>query len=136
MDDILASSKIAVSGMKAQATRLRIVSQNMANADSLSKVAGGDPYQRKLVVFKNVLDAETGSDVVKVSKELRDTSDFNLKYEPSHPAANVDGYIKTPNVNMLVEMMDMKQAQRSYEANLNVISASKELMAKTIDILK
>jgi len=136
MDELLVSSKIAVSGMKAQATRLRVVSENMANVNSLSKYAGGNPYRRKLVMFNNVVDKTTGAEMVKVSKEMRDRSDFDLKYEPFHPAANEAGYVKIPNVNMLVEMMDMKQAQRSYEANLNVVSASKEIMAKTIDLLK
>lgn len=136
MGDLSLSTDIAVSGMKAQAKRLRIISENLANADSVSKNKGGKPYQRQVVTFKNVLDKETGVDIVKANKVIKDKSDFGKKYDPNHPAAGDDGYVLTPNVNPLVEMMDMKEAQRSYDANLNIIKTSKDMMKNTIDLLK
>lgn len=136
MGDLSTSTDIAVSGMRAQAKRLRIVSENLANADSVSTKAGGKPYQRQIVTFKSTLDKEIGADIVKADKVVKDKADFNRKYNPTHPAAGPDGYILTPNVNPLVEMMDMKEAQRSYDANLNIIKTSKDMMSKTIDLIK
>lgn len=130
------ASRISVSGMKAQAVRLRVVSENLANADSLANKAGEDPYQRKMVGFKNVLDKELGVKTVRANKIIKDKSAFGKRYEPNHPAAGKDGYIQLPNVNSLVEIMDMKEAQRSYEANLKVMSASKDMLAKTVQIMK
>ena len=136
MDDLKASSEIASKGMKAQATRLRVISENLANADSTSEVAGGDPYRRKLVTFRNQLDKALGADTVKVRKIVNDKSKLPSKYDPSHPAANAQGYVLQPNVNPLIEMMDMREAQRSYEANMNVISTSRQMVAKTLELLK
>ena len=136
MDDLKASSEIASKGMKAQATRLRVISENLANADSTSEVAGGEPYRRKLVTFRNQLDKALGADTVKVRKILNDKSKLPSKYDPSHPAANAQGYVLQPNVNPLIEMMDMREAQRSYEANMNVISTSRQMVAKTLELLK
>ena len=136
MDDLTASSEIASKGMKAQATRLRVISENLANADSTSEVAGGEPYRRKLVTFRNQLDKALGADTVKVRKILNDKSKLPSKYDPSHPAANAQGYVLQPNVNPLIEMMDMREAQRSYEANMNVISTSRQMVAKTLELLK
>ncbi len=136
MGDLSTSSDIAVSGMKAQAKRLRIISENLANADSVAKTKGGKPYQRQVVTFKAALDKNTGADIVEADKVVKDKSDFNKKYDPHHPSAGADGYVLYPNVNPLVEMMDMKEAQRSYEANLNIIKTSKDMMKSTIDLLK
>ena len=136
MDDLKASSEIASKGMKAQATRLRVISENLANADSTSEVPGGEPYRRKLVTFRNQLDKALGADTVKVRKILNDKSKLPSKYDPAHPAANAQGYVLQPNVNPLIEMMDMREAQRSYEANMNVISTSRQMVAKTLELLK
>ena len=136
MDDLTLSKTIASSGMKAQAHRLRVISENLANADSLAKTPGGMPYRRKTVTFRNELDRATGAELVKVGRVSRDRSPLERKYDPNHVAAGADGYVLLPNVNPLVETMDMKEAQRTYEANLNVISVSKEMMAKTLDLIR
>ncbi len=134
--DLSVSADIAVSGMKAQAQRLRIISENMANAESVSATKGGDPYRRQVVTFKQYIDQETGADMVKVDKVIHDESPFVLKYDPSHPAADEQGYVKMPNVNPLIEMMDLKEAQRSYEANLSVMQTSRDLNSRILDVLK
>lgn len=136
MDDLNKSSLIAVSGMKAQAERMRIVSENLANADSLPTSPDATPYRRKTISFRNVLDKTSGTDVVKVKKVDVDRSEFQKKYDPKHPAADSSGYVLAPNVNPLIELMDMREAQRSYEANLNVVSVSKTMLSKTVDMLK
>lgn len=136
MDDLSKSSLIATSGMKAQAERMRIVSENLANADSLPTSPDATPYRRKTVSFRNVLDKTSGADMVKVNKVDVDRSEFQKKYDPKHPAADSSGYVLAPNVNPLIELMDMREAQRSYEANLNVVSVSKSMLAKTVDMLK
>ncbi len=136
MDDLMLSKKIAASGMKAQAQRLRVISENLANADSLAKTPGGQPYRRKTVTFRNELDRATGAELVKVGRVSRDRGQLERKYDPTHEAAGTDGYVLLPNVNPLVETMDMKEAQRTYEANLNVISVSKEMMSKTLDLIR
>ncbi len=136
MDDLNKSSLIAVSGMKAQAERMRIVSENLANADSLPTTPDATPYRRKTISFRNVLDKTAGADMVKVKKVDVDRSEFQKKYDPKHPAADSSGYVLAPNVNPLIELMDMREAQRSYEANLNVVSVSKTMLAKTVDMLK
>ncbi len=136
MDDLTISKTIAASAMKAQAQRLRVISENLANADSLAKTPGGQPYRRKTVSFKNELDRQSGVELVKVGKVSRDAGDLERKYDPHHVAADKDGYVLLPNVNPLIEIMDMKEAQRSYEANLNVISISKDMMSKTLDLIR
>ncbi|OFX07889.1 MAG: flagellar basal body rod protein FlgC [Alphaproteobacteria bacterium RIFOXYD12_FULL_60_8] len=136
MDDLFKTGVIASSGMKAQATRLRIVSENIANANSLSSEAGGQPYRRKEVSFKNLLDKQVGADLVKVNRITTDKGELERTYDPSHPGADGSGYVLQPNVNPLIEMMDMREAQRSYEANLNVISVSKDMLSKTINMLR
>jgi flagellar basal-body rod protein FlgC len=136
MDDLSISSKVASSGMKAQATRLRVISENLANADSTSEIPGKEPYRRKLITFRDSLNKELGANTVKVKKIINDTTPLKSKYDPAHPGANAEGYVQTPNVNSLVELMDMREAQRSYEANLNVISTSRSMVAKTLELLK
>ena len=136
MDDLTLSKTIASSGMKAQAQRLRVISENLANADSLAKVPGGLPYRRKTVTFRNELDRATGAELVKIGRVSRDRGPLERKYDPTHVAAGADGYVLLPNVNPLIETMDMKEAQRTYEANLNVISVSKDMMTKTLDLIR
>lgn len=134
--ELIKSMLISASGMRAQGQRLRVLSENLANADTLPLDPNQDPYRRKIVTFKNELDKATGAEMVKVQRISVDRSDFGLKYDPDHPGADANGYVRTPNVNSLIEMMDMKEAQRSYEANLNVIEASKAMLMRTIDILR
>lgn len=136
MPDLVNSLHIAASGMKAQSDRLRIVSENIANADSLGTHPGDAPYRRKVLSFRNHLDRELGVDTVEVYKYGYDKSDFNKKYDPGHPAADAEGYVLTPNVNTVLEMVDMREAQRGYEANLNVIEVSKGMLQRTVDMLR
>ena len=116
--------------------RLKVISENIANADSISPVQGGDPYRRKIVTFQNVLDRKLGADLVRVKGVELDKSEFKKNYNPGHPAADKNGYVSLPNVNPLIEMMDMREAQRSYEANLRIISVSKSMLTRTIDLLR
>jgi len=134
--DLVKAIKISASGMKAQGVRLRVISENLANANSLAETPGGDPYRRKLVSFKEVLDKSMGAETVAVNKIEFDQSEFNKRYDPTHPAADKDGYVATPNVNSLIEMMDMREAQRSYSANLDMIDTSKRMIERTIDLLR
>ncbi|WP_337996019.1 flagellar basal body rod protein FlgC [Oleispirillum naphthae] len=136
MDDLLVGAQISTSGMKAQATRLRVVSENIANADSVGTKPGEAPYRRKTLSFKSELNRTTGAEEVKVNKIATDRSDFEKRYDPTHPAAGADGYVKLPNINPLVEMMDMREAQRGYEANLNAMQISRQMISKTVDMLK
>lgn len=136
MDDLFKSFKISAAGMKAQGTRLRVISENIANAQSLAQSPGGTPYRRKTVTFQNQLDRQLGLDLVNIRNIGTDRAEFGKKYDPSHPAADQDGYVQTPNVNTLVEMMDMREAQRSYEANLSVIKSSKQMLNSAIDVLR
>ena len=133
--DLLDSMAQAAKGMKAQGVRMRIISENLANAETTSTEKGGNPYQRKVVTFKNILDKSTGQNSVVVDKVVSDKSNFIMKYDPSHPAADKNGYVKMPNVNPLIEMMDMREAQRSYEANLGVIDIAKGMLTQTLDQL-
>lgn len=136
MGDLVNSLHIAAAGMKAQSDRLRIVSENIANADSLGTKPGEAPYRRKVVSFKNELDREMGVDMVRVHKYGFDDSEFGKRYDPGHPAADAEGYVLTPNVNSIMEMVDMKEARRGYEANLNVIEVSKGMLQRTVDMLR
>ena len=136
MDDLSSSSKIAAYGMKAQATRLRVISENLANADSEAPGPGVDPYRRKVITFKNHLDRQLNATVVGVQKVTYDKTDFEMRYDPTHPGADADGYIRMPNVKPLIELMDMREAQRTYEANLNVIEASRGMLMRTIELLR
>jgi flagellar basal-body rod protein FlgC len=134
--DFLKSMQIAASGLRAQAGRMRVISENIANADSTPSRPGADPYRRKIPTFTSEFDRALEARTVGMSKVTTDKSDFRLKYEPGHPAADANGNVKYPNVNSLVEMTDMRDAQRSYEANVNVISATRRMIQRTIDILK
>src|ERR1044071_7121077 len=134
--DFLKSIAIAASGLRAQAGRMRIIAENVANADSTAPRAGAEPYRRKASSFKRKIDRALDAQTVALGRVKTDPSEFRLKYEPGHPAADANGNVKYPNVNSLVEMMDMREAQRSYEANINVISATRRMIQRTIDILK
>ena len=134
--DLMESLMISAAGMKVQGDRLRVVAENLANADSVSETPGGNPYRRKVITFKNALDKELGLDTVQVSKIGVDQSDFRLKYEPGNPAADAKGYVKLPNVNTLIEMTDMREAQRSYEANLRAIEVARTMLQRTIDLIR
>ena len=134
--DFLKSIAIAASGLRAQAGRMRIISENIANADSTAPSAGAEPYRRKMTTFKSEMDRALNAQTVGLGRVRTDQSDFRTKYEPGHPAADANGYVKYPNVNSLVEMTDMREAQRSYEANLNVIGATRRMIQRTIDLLR
>jgi flagellar basal-body rod protein FlgC len=134
--DFLKTMSIAASGLRAQAGRMRIISENIANADSTPTAPGANPYRRKVPVFVSELDRTLDARMVELGKVRTDNSEFRLKYEPGHPAADRNGNVKYPNVNPLVEITDMREAQRSYEANVNVISATRRMIQRTIDILK
>jgi flagellar basal-body rod protein FlgC len=127
---------ISARGMDAQTTRLRVIAENLANQDTTGSMPGADPYRRKTVTFENRLDRQLGTAAVHVKQVGRDHSDFQLHYDPSNPAANADGYVKQPNVNNLVEVMDMREAERSYSANLSVMQATRGMLTRTIDMLK
>ena len=130
------SFTIAFAGMSAQSQRLKVISENIANADSTAKTPDQDPYKRKIISFSDELDKKLGVDMVKVSGVSQVEGGFGRVYEPGNPAADASGYVKTPNVNTITEMMDMREAQRSYEANLNLIQASRRMISQTIGILK
>ncbi|HET6156822.1 MAG TPA: flagellar basal body rod protein FlgC [Dongiaceae bacterium] len=134
--DLMESLMISAAGMKVQGDRLRVVAENIANADSVSEVPGGDPYRRKTITFKNALDRELGLQTVQVTKVGVDQSDFRIKYDPGNPAADAKGYVKLPNVNSLIEMTDMREAQRSYEANLRAIEVARNMLQRTIDLIR
>lgn len=134
--DFLKSMSIAASGLRAQSGRMRVISENIANADSTAQTPAGNPYRRKVPTFSSELDRSLDARVVSLGRIRPDTSDFKLKYEPGNPAADASGNVKYPNVNSLVEMTDLREAQRSYEANLNIVSATRRMIQRTLDILK
>lgn len=136
MDPLAASLKIAGTGLEAQATRLRIVSENIANARSTGDTPGADPYRRKTITFGSALDQSSGADVVTVRKLGVDDSSFIEEFDPGNPAADAKGKVKMPNVNVLIEMADMREANRTYEANLQTVKQSRDLIAATLDLLK
>lgn len=136
VDPLVASLQISASGMDAQSVRLKVVSENLANARSTGDTPGADPYRRRLVSFTQQLDKATGVTKVAIQKEFDDQSNFQLEYDPGSPAANQNGYVKMPNVNMLIEMSDMREANRSYEANLQSIKQARDMISSTIDLLK
>jgi len=136
MNDMLRSMSVAASGLQAQGTRLRVISENLANASSTADVPGGDPYRRKTVTFAAELERATGAEEVRVRRVGADPAPFRQIYEPSHPAADASGHVKLPNVNMLIELADMREAQRSYEANLQLIEQSRSMLMRTIELLR
>src|ERR1700742_3285258 len=135
-NDFGRSMGIATSALRAQAGRMRVISENIANADSTAATAGGDPYRRKVPSFSSTLDRTLDAKVVTIGRIRPDQTAFHVKYEPGNPAADAAGNVKYPNVNPMIEMTDMREAQRSYEANLNIISATRRMIQRTLDILK
>ncbi len=136
MTGVVDAFLIAGSGLEAQGNRLRVVAQNIANVDATGNTPGAKPYQRKTITFKNELDRQLGVETVKVSGYGVDKTPFKKKYEPSHPAADNQGYVLYPNVESAIEMVDMREAQRGYEANVNVIDVSRSMIAQTLGLLK
>ncbi len=134
--DLTKTLSISASGMDAQTVRLRVIAENMANLDTTGSSPGADPYRRKTVTFENRLDAATGTEAVAVKQIGKDNGELPLRYDPSNPAANAQGYVKLPNVNSFTEMMDMREAQRSYNANLAVMQATRTMLNRTIELLK
>ena len=134
--DFLKSIAIAASGLRAQAGRMRVISENIANADSTAPRPGAEPYRRKIPTFRAEIDRTLGAQVVALGRVGTDFSEFRLKHEPGHPSADANGNVQYPNVNSLIEMTDLKAAQRSYEANINLITASRRMIQRTIEILK
>lgn len=134
--DLLDTVHISAAGMRTQSERLKVVAQNIANAESTGTRVGDEPYRRKTISFKEAVDKETGLETVKVNKIGTDRSDFVKKYEPMNPIADEQGYVLYPNVNRIVEMMDMREARRGYEANLNVIESSKAMVNQTLGLLR
>lgn len=134
--DITKSMATAASGMRVQSDRMRVIAENIANAGSTAVGANGEPYRRQIISFEEAVDDATGAAVVKTDKVSRDKSDFKMEYNPGHPAADAQGYVMLPNVNSLIEMSDMREAQRAYEANLNVVDSARQMMARTLELLK
>lgn len=134
--DLNDAVQAAAAGMKVQGTRLRLVAQNLANANSTGLAPGDEPYRRQTITFKNALDRERGIELVQVARTSVDPGPFPLEYDPGHPAADGDGYVQTPNVNTLLEVADMREAQRSFEANLNSLALARSMIQRTLDLLR
>lgn len=134
--DLDRALRISAAGMQAQSTRLRVVAENLANRDSTGEAPGADPYRRKTVTFARRLDRAAGAETVQVSRIGAAPGEFPLRHDPSHPAADGRGYVKTPNVSSVIEMMDMREAQRSYSANLSVLEVTRGMLTRTIESLR
>jgi flagellar basal-body rod protein FlgC len=134
--DFSTSMAVAASGLKAQSDRMKVIAENIANANSASPTANGQPYQRKIATVTSTFDRELNATIVKSGQPVADRSDFRTQYDPGNPLADAQGNVKLPNVNSLVEVMDMRDAQRSYEADLSVMEATKAMLARTVDLLK
>jgi flagellar basal-body rod protein FlgC len=136
IDPLIASSKLSSAGLEAQSARLRVISENVANAQSTGKTPGSDPYARKTITFKAELDRTLGASSVAIKDVGQDEAPFPVEYDPGNPAADENGMVKKPNVNMLIEMADMREANRSYEANLQMMKQARSLISATIDLLR
>ena len=134
--DLLKAITIAASGLRAQSGRMRVISENLANSESTPEAAGTDPYRRKIPTFRSEVDRSLDARLVALGPVRNDMSEFRSKHMPGHPAADRNGVVKLPNVNSMIEMTDMREAQRSYEANLNVIGATRRMIQRTLDILR
>ena len=134
--DLNRTLELSAKGMTAQSARLRVIAENLANSETTGSAPGADPYRRKTVVFENTLDRALNVATVGVRRVMPDNSAFPRRFDPAHPAADATGYVKTPNVSSFVEIMDMKEAQRSYSANLNVMEATRGMMTRTVDLLR
>lgn len=136
MDSLTSITAIASSGLRAQGERLRVVSENIANANSTAQEPGGEPYRRKVISFGELTEAASGNAMVKVADITRDQSSFVVKFDPSHPAADENGFVQLPNVNPLIEMSNMREAARSYEANMTMLESARQMRNQLIDLLK
>ncbi|GAA4228370.1 flagellar basal body rod protein FlgC [Sagittula sp. NFXS13] len=136
MDTLKSVLSVAASGMRAQGERLKVVSENVANASSTGTTDGADPYRRKIISFQEMIDRDSGASMVGVESIRRDTADFDLSYDPSHPAADQDGFVKVSNVNTILEMSNMREASRSYQANLNMFETGRTMRTQLLDLLK
>ena len=134
--DFSKSMAVAASGLRAQTQRMKVIAENIANANSTASTPGGDPYRRKIATMKPDFDRELGATLVETGKPILDRTEFKTQYDPGNPNADAQGYVKLPNVDSLVEIMDMREAQRSYQADLTVMDATKQMLAKTVDLLK
>lgn len=134
--DIAQAMKISAAGMAAQTTRLRVIAENLANQDSTGSTPGAEPYRRKTITFENRLDRALGASTVRVRRIGTDMSEAPLRYDPTHPAANAAGYVKTPNVNSFTEVLDMREAQRGYNANIAVLEVTRGMLTRAIEMLK
>jgi flagellar basal-body rod protein FlgC len=135
-DALISSMKASASGLAAQSMRLRVISENLANAQSTGSTPGSDPFRRKTITFGAELDRLTGASLVDVKSVRNDQSPFRMEFDPGHPAANAAGYVKMPNINLIIEMADMREANRSYESNLQVVKQAREMISMTIDLLR
>lgn len=136
MDILKSILTVAASGMQAQGERLKVVSENVANAESTGTTPGADPYRRKVISFEEMIDRETGTSGVAVAEVSRDQAEFSLRYDPAHPAADTDGFVKVSNVNTIIEMANMREASRSYQANLNMFETGRSMRSQLLDLLK
>ena len=134
--DFSTSMAVAASGMRTQSERMKVIAENIANADSTSPTPGGEPYRRKISTVTNSFNSELGANLVKAGRTITDKSDFRSQYDPGNPNADKQGYVKLPNVDPLVEIMDMREAQRSYEADLTIMDSTKQMLSRTVDLLK
>lgn len=134
--DFFRSIAVAASGLRAQAGRMRVISENIANADTTATTKGGNPYRRKIVTFQSSLDQEMGVKTVQLGRVARDRGAFKSQFDPGNPMADASGFVQKPNVDTMIESVDMREAQRSYEANLNVITTTRRMLARTLDILR
>jgi flagellar basal-body rod protein FlgC len=136
VDPLIASTKLSSAGLEAQSARLRVISENVANAQSTGRTPGSDPYARKTITFKSELDRVLGASSVSVKEIGRDETPFPVEYDPGNPAADENGMVKKPNVNMLIEMADMREANRSYQANLQMMKQVRAMISATIDLMR
>jgi flagellar basal-body rod protein FlgC len=136
MSDFLNSLRISASGLHAQTARMRVIAENIANVDSAAKTPDAEPYRRRVPTLQAEFDRELDGFAVRIGRMAYDLSDFESRFEPGHPAADERGYVRYPNVNPLIETMDMREAQRTYEANLNVVTVTRQMVGRTLDILR
>jgi flagellar basal-body rod protein FlgC len=135
-DPLMASIKVAGTGLQAQSHRVRIVSENIGNKDSTGRTPGANPYTRKTILFASEFDRELGATAVRIDRIGIDREPFSIEHDPGHPAADANGYVKRPNVNMLVELADIREANRSYEANLQIVKQARAMIGMTIDLMR
>ena len=134
--DITKALTLSARGMDVQTARLRTIAENLANQDTTGSTPGAEPYRRKVITFENRMDAALGATTVRVKNIAPDKSELPTRFDPSHPAADAKGYVKTPNVNSFIEVMDMREAQRGYSANMNVMEVTRSMLTRTIEMLK